>query len=257
MPPVGVPSIIHDLAGSVPLHEAVTNTPSLVIHLAALVPHSAEQPDSPLTGHQTEHIDNQVFAAALAWGCPVIYASTCGLYDRLDKGWKDEGTSQIRPTGPYFKAKLRGEELFLRIPGSTVLRLSAPIGPGMRAGLVLSRFVCAAREEGKLEVWGSGSREQDFIDVRDCARAVVAACQRCPGGTFNIASAQPITMLSLARTVVQAIGTGAVRLTGLQDPKEPETARYRIIKAETLLGWHPRIALHEAIRSLARENFRK
>lgn len=257
VPPAGVPSIVHDLAGSLPLHEVVSTPPSVVAHLAALVPHSAEHSDSPHAGHHTEQIDDQVFAAALAWGCPVVYASSCGLYDRLDSGWKNEDTSPVRATGPYFAAKLRGEKLFLRIPRSTVLRISAPVGPGMRAGLVLSRFVCAARTTSKLDVWGSGTREQDFIDARDCARAVAAACQLCPGGTFNVASAQPITMLGLAQAVVEVIGTGSVELCGLPDPRELETARYRITKATTSLGWNPTIALRDAIRSVANEDFRK
>ena len=255
--PTGVPSVVHDLAGRLPLQEAVPTPPSIVAHLAAVVPHSADQPDSPHAGRQTERIDDQVLAAALTWGCPVVYASSCGLYDRLDHAWKDEETSRARATGPYFAAKLRGEGMFLRIPGSTALRLSAPVGPGMRAGLVLSRFVCAARTASNLRVWGSGAREQDFIDARDCARAVLAACRVCPGGTFNVASARPITMLNLAKAVIEVIGAGSIELCGLCDPRELETARYPISKAEASLGWRPEITLHDAIHSVATENFRR
>jgi nucleoside-diphosphate-sugar epimerase len=64
-------------------------------------------------------------------------------------------------------------------------------------------------------------------------------------------------MLNLATAVIEVVGAGSIELCGLCDPRELETARYRISKAEASLGWRPEIALHDAIHSVATESFRR
>ncbi len=216
-----------------------------VVHLAAAVPHAAEYPDTDASAALTEAMDYAVLAAARARGVPVVYASGCALYDRNDPAWKTE-EARVVAVSPYFRAKLRGENLFLNaLPGTIVMRVSAPFGAGLRRGLVLARFAEAARAGQTIQVWGTGSREQDFVHTGDIADFIVAALAAPRAGVWNVAAGRPITMLDLARLCVAAAGRGAVERCAQPDPAEGQTARYCIAAAQRDFGWQPRRTLRD------------
>src|SRR2546423_12997627 len=102
---------------------------------------------------------------------------------------------------PYFATKLEGERRFLRSCDAVIARLSAPIGPGLQPALVVSRFMAAARAGNAIQLWGSGTCEQDFADVRDVARFLVDAAVGAASGVVNVASGRAITMRELADAV--------------------------------------------------------
>ena len=180
--------------------------------------------------------------------------STCGIYDRsLDCFTREDDESVVKITSPYFEAKWKGEKLIGEIEGSTVFRLAAPIGPGMKRGVVLGRFLDIARKGGLISVWGTGGRQQNFVDARDVAGAVLMALERPVAGVFNLAAAKPVTMLELARTVVEVIGRGEIRLNERDDPLEHEKARYDIRRVGEVLGWHPRIGLMDSLEWVSGE----
>jgi UDP-glucose 4-epimerase len=226
------------------------SAPEAVVHLAAAVPHAAHHGDTEAAADTTRRIDETVHRACGRWGCPTIYASTCGLYDRRDPRIKDEAAPVVA-TSPYFRAKLDGERLMSDLPGACVMRISAPVGPGLRRGVVLAKFIERARAGEPIEIWGSGCREQDFIAAEDVAAFVTVALSSHAQGVFNIASGSPVTMRALAEAVVDAIGRGSVQSSDAEDPLDGETARYSIDRAAQALGWHPRIPLRAAIETIA------
>jgi len=246
-------SIVCDLSTCLSLAHAVDQVPDGVVHLAAAVPHSPRYPDTEASAAVTRRIDACVRDAVRQWKCHVVYASTCGLYDRRSDAVKLESSGEwIRVTSPYFAAKLDGERMFAESPGGcTVLRLPAPVGPGVPETLVVARFVSLALAGETLSVWGSGRREQNFVDSGDLADAVLRAARLAWSGIINIAAASPVTMLELAHRTVAALGSGQVGLSGLPDPLDGETARFSTDRARAVLGWLPRTPLEDSIRSLA------
>ena len=245
-------AIVCDLTTCASLSDAVDRRPDAVVHLAAAVPHSPRYPDTEDTASLTRRIDACVHAAAARWGCHVVYASTCGLYDRRSSAEKVETADDlIRIESPYFAAKLEGERRFASLPSCTVLRLPAPIGAGIPDNLVASRFVSQALAGGTLGVWGSGRREQNFVDSADLAEAALAAVRVGWHGTINVAAPRPVTMLELAQCVIAVVGRGSVELTGHADPRDQETARYSTERAARVLDWAPRTPLAQSIRALA------
>ena len=156
-----------------------------IVHLAAAVPHSVEYPDNESSAELTRMIDRNIYAIRKDIGVPLIYMSTCGLYNRQGLDYKTEKDEhQFKIISPYFSAKLDGESLFLAEKNTTVLRLSAPIGPGLKENLVLSKFVASAAADEIIEVWGSGMREQDFIDTSDVAELIISAINQQKKGVF-------------------------------------------------------------------------
>ncbi|MGH9721280.1 MAG: hypothetical protein ACRD8O_13775, partial [Bryobacteraceae bacterium] len=73
-------------------------------------------------------------------------------------------------------------------------------------------------------------------------------------GIFNIASAQPVSMKTLAELVVRAAPgcQSQVRPSGEPDTQEGATALVSIDKAARMLGWKPRTSLEDGIAACVR-----
>lgn len=244
-----------DLAAAGDLTKLVAGRPDAIVHLAAAVPHSKEYPDTPDSAALTRKMDAAVVGAARQWNCQLVYASSCGLYCRDEPSAKSED-APIKDWGsPYFAAKAAGEAACAELGQAAVLRISGPIGPGLRANVVMARFISAAREDKSITLWGSGRREQDFIDARDLAQLFLAAIKQGARGIFNAASGHTATMRELAEIVIKRIGGGGIALSGQADPNESIYARYDVRKARKDLGWEPRHSLADMVDSVATEAF--
>jgi len=247
--PVDLASDLGPLAGYLPKISAI-------VHLAAAVPHSVSYPDNDASADCTRRMDRNIRDLQGQAGVPVIYMSTCGLYDRSAADIKHEDDqSQVIITSPYFAAKADGEKMFLSEGVSTVLRLAAPIGAGLKPQLVLSRFIATARESGTIRIWGDGTREQDFIDTADVADLIVRILDQPRTMVLNVASGVPTTMSKLAEAVVSAIGAGSIEKAIQSDPRDGETARYSIKRAKEYYKWSPAITLAHSIANMALEDF--
>jgi nucleoside-diphosphate-sugar epimerase len=251
------------LAGTVPIdladrHCDLTNLtssrPSVIIHCAAGVPLSPAA-DTETLATTTTAMDTVVVAAARAWNVPLVYVSTCGLYDRTAREWKYP-SSPITIQSPYFAAKRAGELLALGLPQATVLRLSAPVGPGMAPGAVVARFLHQAHHTRNIEVWGQGRREQDFIAAKDVAGCLVNAALQPVPGIFNLAFGHPTSMLLLAETIAATVDGCTITVGTKPDAAEDQTARYETGPTITAFGWSPRIGLSQLVASITVSDFR-
>jgi len=242
------------LAHSVLLTDAVLRKPSVLVHLAAVVPQPPAITDDEASAALTHDMDVRVLEAVKQWDCHSVYVSGCSLYSRGDAAPKreEEAGSEHRPSSAYLAAKQQGERNFLASGRATVLRISAPVGEGLSRATVMGRFVEAAKTGGELEVWGGGMREQNYVDVADLADALFRTLIVRPAELINIAADQPITMLELARLAVQTCGSGVVRMALKPDPRDCEFARYSNQKAADLLGWRPMTPLRVSLERLNR-----
>ena len=227
-----------------------------LIHLAAAVPLSSYYPDTGESAELTRAIDNNVLSFCKTTKIPVIYMSTCGLYDRSSSIVKFENDpSVIKIESPYLSAKYEGEVLFSNEVLAVIIRLASPIGIGQKASVVLSRFIMAARANMPLQIWGSGMREQNFIDVRDVAKLICDAIFHPKACLINVVNCQATTMVELAKNVIKTVGMGEVIFTNTVDPKEGETARYSIENAYKLYKWTPCYTLQDSIKWIVNEKF--
>lgn len=233
---------------------AISPKPSVLVHLAAVVPQPPTIPDDEASAFSTRDMDARVLEAVKHWDCHAVYASGCSLYTKGDGAPKRETEAgfEQRPPSEYLAAKQQGERDFLASGRASVLRISAPVGAGLSQATVLGRFMAAANAGGELEVWGSGRREQNYVDVADLADAFFRVLVVRPIELINIAADQPITMLELAQQIVQVCGRGVVRLTGKPDPRDGEPARFSTQKATDLLGWRPITSMRSSLERLSR-----
>lgn len=130
------------------------------------------------------------------------------------------------------------------------MRVPAPIGPGLPPSVVARRFFDLATAGQSIRLWGSGKREQNYVDVREIADVMIKAAFSEANGVFNIAADVPTTMLKLATIVLMVVGRGSVEFAGVNDPLEDEHTRYSNKRARDLLRWRPEIPLEDSIKSM-------
>jgi len=142
-----------------------------------------------------------------------------------------------------------------------VTRFFNTVGPRQVGsyGMVLPRFVEAATTGKPLSVFGDGLQSRCFCDVRDVANALprLLTTPAATGRIFNIGSDREISILDLARLVIQVTGSQSTIQqisfeqafgTGFEDlPRRvPDLTRIREV-----IGFEPTIALEQTIADIA------
>jgi len=194
-----------------------------VFHLAASVGVRLvlEQPTRTLEVNLlgTRH----VLAAAAERGARVLFASSSEVYGRNDEPPFAEDDPLLsgatrEPRWSYACSKAMGEALAFalareRALAAVVVRFFNVVGPRQRAsyGMVLPRFVRAARSGAPLEVYGDGTQTRCFLHVSDALDAVLALWDepRALGQVVNVGSAREIAIGELAERVRRAAGSRA------------------------------------------------
>ena len=137
---------------------------------------------------------------------PVVFFSTSEIYG--DGPFGEEDFAHIAPTsklrGGYAASKLMAE-FMIRASNFpyTIVRIFNAVGPGQVGdyGMVLPRFINAAKNNEDIVVYGTGEQVRSFCHVDDTIRAVIGVSD-IYGELFNIGNDEPITINRLAERVI-------------------------------------------------------
>jgi UDP-glucose 4-epimerase len=198
----------------------------------------------------------------------VLLASTSEVYGKSEKPVFSEDDDLL--IGPptksrwgYACSKLMDEFLALAYADEkslpvTIVRLFNTVGPRQtgRYGMVLPRFITAAKRGEPLLVHGDGLQSRCFCYVKDTVEALVRLSQNpaARGQVFNIGSTEEITILDLAKLVVATLGSKSkIELIAYDKAYAPgfEDMRRRKPSVEKLAaatGFRPATTLRETIR---------
>lgn len=143
----------------------------------------------------------------------VVFSSTSEIYG--DGPFYEEANASIGPSSKlrwgYATSKLM-MEFMLRASGCpfTIVRFFNVVGPGQLGdyGMVLPRFVQAAKENKDLIVYGTGQQIRCFCHVNDAVDALVKV-SKINGELFNIGNDNPITINDLAERVIKLSGSNS------------------------------------------------
>jgi UDP-glucose 4-epimerase len=136
----------------------------------------------------------------------VIFSSTSEVYG--DGPFSEDNNLTIGPPTKlrwaYAAAKLMTE--FAIIANTfpyTIVRFFNVVGPGQLPdyGMVLPRFIRAAKAGEDLTVYGTGDQVRSFCHVEDAVDALVKL-EAINGEIFNLGSDDPITIIDLAQRVI-------------------------------------------------------
>lgn len=188
----------------------------------------------------------------------VVLASSGAIYGDQEAQPLSEGQAP-RPLSPYAVSKLAAE-YYIRTIGTlwgieTVsLRIFNAYGPGQRLPPshppVVPYLLRQALRGGTLVVNGDGSQTRDCIYVDDVVSGMVAAATapNINGLVLNIGSGLEISILDLARLVLNITGSSANIVTSAQTSGGVSRMCANIALAEKRLNYNPSITLENGLR---------
>jgi UDP-glucose 4-epimerase len=226
-----------------------------IVHTAASLSHDFYDPSISLTNCLGTQ---QITKLAQIWSAAqLVYISSVPVIGRpLQHPITEDHPTQ--PSTTYHASKLYGEHL-MRLAESNgsraaSLRLTSPSGPGTPENRILAVFVRRAMAGEPLQVLGRGTRQQNYVDVRDVAIAVEACLTKHASGVYNIAAVDSISNYELARTCVDELRSSArVEFAGKLDAEEGTVWDVSVSKACQDLGYRPQFAIRDSIRAIAQE----
>lgn len=168
----------------------------------------------------------------------------------------------LRPKSFYGIHKVVGEFyhlMYFKLYGirAVVFRITNPYGirhhmKHSKYGIV-NFFIKKAMEGEKIEIFGEGFQQRDYIYVEDIVNALLAAgiSDDADGEVFNLGSGTSVPFIQMAQTVVNTVGKGSIK-------KIPWPENYKLIeggdficdisKVQTLLKWEPFFNLQTGIK---------
>ena len=205
---------------------------------------------------------------------PVLVASTSEIYGKNDKVPLNEEDDRIighplKSRWSYSEAKAVDESLAYfyyleNILPIRIVRFFNTVGPRQvgHYGMVVPRFVSAALKNEPLSVYGSGDQIRCFCHVTDAVRGLllVMDSDKAIGEVFNVGNNQQISIIELAKTVIEITGSKSniekiayekAYPAGFEDMQRrvPD-----ISKIKQVLGWAPEINLDQIIKDIAAFN---
>ena len=259
-----------DVIGCESLGQLVAES-GYVFHLAAAVGVDLVV-QSPIRTIETNlKATEAILEAATPGRTPMLLPSSSEVYGKSSReGFAETDDLLIGPPTlgrwSYACSKLMDEFLALAFHAErqlpvTVARIFNTVGPRQtgRYGMVLPRFVEAAKAGEPLRVFGDGRQSRCFCHVNDTVEALLrlAKCDRAAGGVFNIGSTEETTILNLAKRVIDLTGSRSeIELVpydeaydaGFEDMKRRKPV---IDKLEAFTGFRPATGLDDIILNTA------
>ncbi len=246
------------------------NPPRYVFHLAS----PASVVDYLRLPLETLRVNSQgtwnMLELARVHGARFLYTSTSEIYgDPQVHPQTEDYWGNVSPNGPrscYDESKRFGEALSMQYWRSfgldcRVVRIFNTFGPHSRLndGRVVPNFIGQALAGEPITIYGDGTQTRSFCYVSDLVEGLMAAMMRdnLAGEVFNLGNPEEHTIAEFAEIVAQVVAELADRsLLDGRHPVEwhdlpqhdPTRRRPDIEKAQTMLGWRPKVSLREGLR---------
>ena len=132
-----------------------------------------------------------------------------------------------------------------------IVRIFNTYGPRMAVndGRVVSNFIVQALQEANLCINGNGLQTRSFCFVSDLVRGLVNMMNQdnfC--GPVNLGNPRELTILKLARTIIQLTGSSAKIVHGEKASDDPVRRQPNITLAKQKLKWEPTINIEEGLK---------
>ena len=195
-------------------------------------------------------------------GARFLMASTSEVYGDPDVHPQSESYwGNVNPVGPrsvYDEAKRFSEALTMahhrtRGTDTAIVRIFNTYGPRLRPddGRVVSNFLLQAMQGEPLTVYGDGSQTRSLCYVEDEVRGLLALFDSGLTGPVNIGNPDEYTVLQLARTVIDLLGSPSSIEHRPLPTDDPTRRRPDISVARAELGWEPTTSLEDGLAATA------
>ncbi|WP_173932723.1 UDP-glucuronic acid decarboxylase family protein [Chelativorans sp. Marseille-P2723] len=252
----GFSVIVHDICKPLLLDDKVDE----IYNLACAASPPRYQADPVHTMMTSVVGTHNLLALAEDHGARFLQASTSEIYgDPHVHPQPEDYHGNVNCTGPracYDEGKRAAEALcfdLLRLGrvDARVARIFNTYGPRMQAddGRIVSNFINQALKDEPLTIYGTGQQTRSFCYVSDMVRGLMAlmAMNPNPGLPVNLGNPEEATVAELASLIGRMIPGGGLVTHCPLPQDDPQRRRPDISRARDLLGWSPRIALHEGL----------
>lgn len=196
---------------------------------------------------------------AKAKGARFLLASTSEVYgDPHVHPQTEDYWGHVNPVGPrgvYDEAKRFSEAMTMayhRAHGvqTRIVRIFNTYGPRMRLndGRVVPAFISQALKKKPMTVFGDGRQTRSFCYVSDLVDGILRLAEGDHPGPVNIGNPAEFSILDLARELSEIVGI-PLEITHEDLPvDDPKQRKPDITLARQVLGWEPKVQLHEGLR---------
>ena len=187
-----------------------------------------------------------------------LLASTSEVYgDPLVHPQKEDYWGNVNPVGPrgvYDEAKRFAEAMTMayhRVHGvqTRIVRIFNTFGTRMRMedGRAIPAFLSQALRDEDVTVFGDGSQTRSLCYVSDLVDGIYRLMMSDVVDPVNIGNPHELTIRQLAEQIIALTGSRSRIVSRPLPVDDPRVRQPDITRARTLLGWEPRVPLHEGL----------
>jgi len=189
-----------------------------------------------------------------------LLTSTSEVYgDPLEHPQKESYWGHVNPIGPrsvYDEAKRFAEAITMAYyryhkVDTHIARIFNTYGPRMRVndGRVLPNFFSQALSNKGITIFGNGKQTRSFCYVADMVAGLVKLLNSREHYPVNLGNPSEITMLQLAREILELTGTKSKIIFKPLPEDDPKQRKPDISKAKRILGWAPKVNRKEGFKA--------
>lgn len=229
----------------------------IVIHLAALIgiPYSYHAMGSYISTN-IQGTYNLLEASRETGVKRFIHTSTSEVYGTAQYLPIDED-HPVKGQSPYSASKIAADKLVesyyysFNFP-TVILRPFNNFGPRQSLRAVIPAVIAQALKRSEIKI-GSTEPKRDFVYVKDCVKAYLAAIAKkgIEGATINIGTGSAVSIAQAVEIIGKILG-GKIKLKSQKKRIRPQHSEvYELVcnnkKAKKLLGWEPKVSFEEGL----------
>jgi dTDP-glucose 4,6-dehydratase len=130
-----------------------------------------------------------------------------------------------------------------------IVRIFNTYGPRMRLndGRVVPTLIRQALTGEPLTIFGDGSQTRSFCYVSDLVEGIFRLALSDEHLPVNLGNPEEFTILEFARLIIKLTGARGDIVFQEIPTDDPRRRRPDITKAQTILGWEPKVSLEEGL----------
>jgi len=187
----------------------------------------------------------------------IIFASSSSVYKANGVKLFQENENETAPLSPYGYTKLKGESLINDYHKKfgfdvLILRLFSVYGPKLRPDLALFKFATAILENKPITVYGNGSSQRDYTNIKDVIKGILSAVRfigenESVQDIINIGNANPVKLNTLIKLIEKELKETAKVNYIESKAAEMQFTGADISKAKSILSYKPDVNIEEGI----------
>jgi dTDP-glucose 4,6-dehydratase len=192
-----------------------------------------------------------------------MMASTSEVYgDPLQNPQKEEYWGNVNPVGPrsmYDESKRFAEALTMAYHrklgvNTRIIRIFNTYGPRMKNedGRVVPNLITQASTGQPMTIFGDGKQTRSFCYVSDLIDGIYRLMNTNYSDPLNLGNPNERNMLELAQVIKEITGTSNKIIFQPLPGDDPRQRRPDISRAQTILGWNPKVNLKKGLTETAK-----